>query len=34
MAKRKICQAMAVVLALCMCTSGLTVCGSEKRADG
>ena len=34
MAKRKICQAMAVVLALGMCTTGLTGCGNEKRADG
>ena len=33
MAKRKICQAMAVVLALGMCTTGLTGCGNEK-ADG
>ena len=29
MAKRKICQAMAVVLALGMCTTGLTGCGNE-----
>ena len=34
MAKRRICQAMAVVLALGMCTTGLTGCGNEKRADG
>ena len=29
MAKRKICQAMAVVLALGMCTTGLTGCGND-----
>ena len=34
MAKRKICQAMAVVLALGMCTTGLTGCGNEKREIG
>ena len=34
MAKRKICQAMAVVLALGMCTTGMDGCGKEKRAGG
>ena len=34
MAKRKLCQALAVVLALGMCTTGLSGCGNEKRADG